>query len=242
MNQQYIRGLFVDWDEMEPDNYVREIPALCGLEELEFSSPITFFVGENGSGKSTLLEAMAVAAGFNPEGGSRNYHFSTHDSHSPLYQALRLRRGPRRPDFGYFLRAESFFNVATQEESYADIGHPSQGFHQMSHGESFLSLLQSQLEADGLYLLDEPEAALSPQRQLTLLAEMYNHAKCGAQFIVVSHSPILLGTPGAQILTFDEGRVHPCRYEETESYRVTELFINGRERLLPMLLGREPLE
>lgn len=238
MNRQYIRGLFVDWDELDNDSYVREIPSLRGLEELEFTAPITFFVGENGSGKSTLLEAMAIAAGFNPEGGSRNYHFSTRESHSPLYQALRLRRGPRRPSFGYFLRAESFFNVATQEEAYADLGHPSQGFHQMSHGESFLALLQSQLDADGLYLLDEPEAALSPQRQLTLLAEMYHHAKRGAQFFVVSHSPILLGTPEAQILTFDEGRVHPCRYEETESYRVTELFINGRERLLPLLLGQ----
>ena len=119
---------------------------------------------------------------------------------------------------------------------YADAGHPSEKYHEKSHGESFLDLAQKQFGRQGLYLLDEPEAALSPQRQLTLLVELYEGAKNGSQFIIVSHSPILLGTPEARILTFDEGRLHECAYEETDSYRVTELFINNRKQLLKKLL------
>ena len=148
-------------------------------------------------------------------------------------------RGYNRPGSGYFLRAESFYNVATKEKEYSDFAHPSERYHEKSHGESFLALAQKYFKGGGLYLLDEPEAALSPQRQLTMLAEIYECAKHGAQFIVVTHSPILLGLPGAEILTFDEGTVHPCEYEDTDSYIVTRMFINNREMILRRLLSIE---
>ena len=236
MNTQFIKGLSIDWNRIAPYSYLREIEALHDLKSLEFTSPITFFVGENGSGKSTLLEAIAIAAGFNPEGGSRNYHFSTFDSHSELCEAIRIVRGYNRPGWGYFLRAESFYNVATKEMDYADEDHPSQKYHEKSHGESFLTLAQNQFRPHGLYLLDEPEAALSPQRQLTLLINIHECAKAGAQFFIVTHSPILLGMPEAEILTFDEGKLHACSYEETSSYQITELYINNRKQLLERLL------
>lgn len=236
MNTQFIQKIVFEWDKVERSSYLRNIEALKGVEALEFSRPITFFVGENGSGKSTLLEAIAVAHGFNPEGGTKNYAFSTHDSHSELCNAIRIVKGFRKEKWGYFLRAESFYNVATQEEAYADIAHPSAKYHEKSHGESFLALAQNNLQPNGLYIFDEPEAALSPQRQLTLLMEIYRCARAGAQFIIVSHSPILLGIPGAEILCFDDGQIHGCSYEETDSYHVTELFINNRDVLLRRLL------
>lgn len=186
--------------------------------------------------KSTLLEAIAVAHGFNPEGGTKNYCFSTHDTHSELCNAITIAKGYRKEKWGYFLRAESFYNVATQEEEYADFAHPSEEYHNRSHGESFLKMVQNNIQPNGLYFLDEPEAALSPQRQLTLLAEIYRCASDGAQFIIATHSPILLGIPNAEIFSFDNGKIHTCRYEETESYKVTELFINNRKRLLENLL------
>ena len=193
--------------------------------------------GRNGSGKSTLLEALAVSYGFNSEGGTKNYSFSTFDSHSELYNAIRISKGFRKAKWGYFLRAESFYNVATKELEYSDWAHPSEKYHEKSHGESFLALTQNHLRPNGLYLFDEPEAALSPQRQLTLLMEIYSCAKEGSQFIIVTHSPILLGIPDAQILSFDDGIVHKCEYEDTQSYKVTEMFINNRKILLERLLS-----
>ena len=237
MNEQFIQQISINWNKIEENSYLRKIEAIHNLEELVFEKPITFLVGENGSGKSTLLEAIAVAYGFNPEGGTKNYSFSTYDSHSKLYEAIRVAKGFRKEKWGYFLRAESFYNVATKEEEYADWGHPSQKYHEKSHGESFLALAQNQLRPNGLYLFDEPEAALSPQRQLTLLMEICSCAKQGSQFIIVTHSPILLGIPGAQIISFDDGFVHNCEYEDTESYKVTEMFINNREILLQRLLS-----
>ena len=236
MDERFIRSIFIDWTTIGADSYLRKIEALKDLKTLNFNSNVTFFVGENGSGKSTLLEAMAIACGFNPEGGTKNYSFSTYDSHSELYDAVRVVRGSRKARWGYFLRAESFYNVATMEERYADDGHESQKYHEKSHGESFLALAQNQLRPGGLYFFDEPEAALSPQRQLTLLTEIYNCAADGSQFIIATHSPILLGMPGAEILSFDSGVIHPCEYEDTESYQVTEMFINDRKRLLDRLL------
>ncbi|MCI8576314.1 MAG: AAA family ATPase [Lachnospiraceae bacterium] len=237
MNSQFIRSIFIDWDKISPYSYLRRIESIASLETLEFPSPVTFFVGENGSGKSTMLEAIAIASGFNPEGGTRNYSFSTYDSHSELCGALNLSRGYRRARGGYFLRAESFYNVATMEEQYADLDHPSERYHEKSHGESFLALAQKQLRPEGLYFLDEPEAALSPYRQLTLLMELDRCARQNSQFFIVTHSPILLGIPGAQILDFGQGPVHPCSYEETDSYQVMEMFINNREQMLKHLLG-----
>ena len=232
--QLHIKGFGIDWDKIDPRSYLRKIEAISGLTEWTFRRPVTFFVGENGSGKSTLLEALAVAYGFNPEGGTKNYSFSTYDSHSELHDAIRLSKGIHKPGWGYFLRAESFYNVATAEQNYMEW--KSQRFHEMSHGESFLAMIQNNFRPNGVYLLDEPEAALSPQRQLTLLLEIVSCSRDGAQFIIVTHSPILLGIPDAEIISFDNGLLHPITYEETDSFQVTEMFINHRQRILHQLL------
>ena len=235
--QLHIRGLNINWEKISPRSYLRGIESIAELDYLQFHKPITFFVGENGSGKSTMLEAIAVAYGFNPEGGTKNYNFSTYDSHSELCDAIRLIKGVHKPGWGYFLRAESFYNVATAEDEYSrEPGGVPQHYHEQSHGESFLAMAQSNFKTNGVYLLDEPEAALSPQRQLTLLLEIVRCARAESQFIIVTHSPILLGIPDAEILSFDNGKIHACSYEDTESYQVTEMFINSREQILKRLL------
>lgn len=243
LNENYICGLEIDWDAIDQDSYIRRIPALRGLEKLVFDSPITFFVGENGTGKSTLLEALAVAYGMNPEGGGRNFNFSSHSTHSQLFQAMRLHKGYKRVRDTFFLRAESFYNVASKVEEYAQDGPPGyydyyggKSLHEQSHGESFLALITSRFCPNSLYLLDEPEAALSPQRQLIVLSELHKLAKQNTQFIIASHSPILLGTPGAKIWNFDETGVHPVEYTDTESYQITEMFVNHREYFLKKLI------
>lgn len=241
----YITGLEVLRDQLPADSYTLAIPALRSLENLDFPCPVTFFTGENGSGKSTLLEAVAVAYGFNPEGGTRNFQFSTRDTHSDFSSALRLRKGVKKPQDGFFLRAESFYNVASKVDDYAaeSIGrinyldyYGGRSLHCQSHGESFLALMQNRFHGNSIFILDEPEAALSPQRQLTALLMIGRLAKEGSQFIIATHSPILLGLPGAQILCFDDGDLHPITYEETEVYQVMEMFINSRELLLKKLL------
>ena len=236
--QLHIRGLNINWEKISPRSYLRGIESIAELDYLQFHKPITFFVGENGSGKSTMLEAIAVAYGFNPEGGTKNYNFSTYDSHSELCDAILLIKGVHKPGWGYFLRAESFYNVATAEDEYSrEPGGVPQHYHEQSHGESFLAMAQSNFKTNGVYLLDEPEAALSPQRQLTLLLEIVRCARAESQFIIVTHSPILLGIPDAEILSFDNGKIHACSYEDTESYQVTEMFINNREQILHSLLN-----
>ena len=236
MNDRYIRAVSIDWNRVEPRSYLREIPALKQLDYLEFHRNVTFFAGENGSGKSTLLEAIAAAYGFNAEGGTMNYRFSTYDDLSGLAEAVRLSRSAMmKPRAGYFFRAESFFNVATAiMEKYNDDG-MLPDYHKVSHGESFMDFM-SRSERQGIYLMDEPEAALSPQRQLSLLIHIVQMAEIGSQFIIVTHSPILLGIPGAEILEFGEDGIHPCEYEATESYRVTKLFLENREMMLRRLL------
>jgi predicted ATPase len=231
-----IYGLRIDWDRISGRSYLRDITSIANLDELQFNKPITFFVGENGSGKSTLLEAIAVQYGFNPEGGTKNYSFSTYDSHSELCDALTLIKGARKAKWGYFLRAESFYNVATAEEEYSRNGGTPLFLHAQSHGESFLTTAQENFRPKGIYLLDEPEAALSPQRQLTMIMEIVRCVEQGSQFIIATHSPILLAIPGAEILSFDGEMIHPCSYEDTESYKITEMFINDREHIMNMLL------
>ena len=231
----FIREASIDWDRIPPDSYLRDIPALKGLDRLTFDSGVTFFAGENGAGKSTLLEALAVAGGYNPEGGTRNYHFSTYQDVSELSQAVRLVRGCRRWGAGCFFRAESFFNVATTALlEYDDGSMPD--YHAQSHGESFLNFLQDNCRG-GLCLMDEPEAALSPQRQLALLLHLHDMAAAGSQFIIATHSPILLGLPEARILNFTEEGIRPVRYEDTESYQITKLFLERRERVLGALFS-----
>lgn len=233
----FVKELKIDWDAIAPGSYLRSIKTIAGINRLAFHSPITFFVGENGTGKSTLLEAMAVAYGFNPEGGTVNYSFSTYDSHSELWDAVTLSKSFKKVHCGYFLRAESFYNVATKEDEYGKLpGGVPLNLHKKSHGESFLTIINEYFKSDGLFFLDEPEAALSPQRQMTLLLKIAESARENSQFFIVTHSPVLLTLPGAEILSFDDGVLHKIEYEETESYRISEMFINHREQVLKRLL------
>ena len=238
MNQDLIvRGFKIDWDMIPEDSYLRSIPSIDELQELRFEAPVSFFAGENGSGKSTLLEAIAIAYGFNPEGGTVNYSFSTYDSHSELCRAVKLVRSFRKASWGYFLRAESFYNVATKEAEYSRDGSsktPPEDLHLKSHGESFLFAASKHFRPGGFYILDEPEAALSAQGQITLLAEIHECVKQGGQFIIATHSPILLGFPGAVIYSLDE-KMRVIDYEDTDSYRLTSLFLNHREMILNRL-------
>lgn len=228
-------------------SYLRDLPVVRHLMEkgpLELKKPVTFLVGENGTGKSTLLEAVAVAYGFNPEGGTRNFNFSTEDSHSELWQALTLVKRGYASD-GFFLRAESFYNVASnidQMDREPSLGgrvidsYGGVSLHHRSHGESFLALVQNRFGGHGVYLLDEPEAALSPTRQLTLLGQIHQLVEEASQFIIATHSPILMAYPGAEILEFSEAGIRPAAYRETEHYQVTRRFLENPERMLRILL------
>ena len=203
----YIDRIRINWDKVSPDSYLTRIPAIGLLQELAFRRPVTFFVGENGTGKSTLLEAIAIAYGFNPEGGTLNYNFSTHDDYSELCDAITIAQGAvKGPRGGFFLRAESF-----------------------------LSFIRT-FTRTGLFIMDEPEAALSPQRQLSLFARIAEMAREGSQYIIVTHSPILLAMPGADIIGFDNQGIRYLEYEETESYRITEMMINHRDLMVSQLL------
>ena len=246
MDEKFIRSIKIDWDKIEKNNYIRSIPSIYSINELKFTKNVTFFVGENGTGKSTLLESIAVAYGFNPEGGTRNFNFETRSTHSDLHGAIRVIKGVLKAKSNFFLRAESFYNVASKIEDYRDDDYETyykryggKSLHDQSHGESFLALIQSQFTEKGLYILDEPEAALSPQRQLTLLILIHDLAQRGAQFFIATHSPILLGMPEASILSFDNGKISEVKYEDTESYKITELFINNKESLLNNLLNNK---
>ncbi len=221
------------------DEYPYCIPAIKNLQTLELHKNVTFFVGENGTGKSTLLEAMAVAEGFNAEGGSRHAMFKTRDTHSDdLARKLQLARPGRklaRSD-SFFLRAESFYNLSSYVD---DLGGGSYGpipLHQQSHGEAFLTILAERLGGNGLYLFDEPEAALSPQRQLTFLVGLHELVQAGSQLIIATHSPIIMAYPNATIYHFTQVGIEPIAYEDTEHYKVTRAFLTRTEMMLGELL------
>ncbi|RDD81922.1 AAA family ATPase [Dyella tabacisoli] len=224
--------------------YPFSLPVLQNFQRLELHPAVTFLVGENGSGKSTLLEAVATAWGFNPEGGGKNFRFSTRTSHSVLHEYLRLSKTFRRPKDGFFLRAESFFNVATEIERLDEgPGGPpiidsygGQSLHEQSHGESFFSLMTHRFRGDGFYVLDEPEAALSPARQLAMLRRLHELVRQRSQFIIATHSPLLLSYPDAWIYQITDQGLERVRYEDTEHYELTRGFLNNPQSYLRNLL------
>ncbi|MBQ6946722.1 MAG: AAA family ATPase, partial [Clostridia bacterium] len=230
-----------------PDSYLKQLPVTEYLSkewELPFSENVTFLVGENGTGKSTLLEAIAVAYGFNAEGGSKNFTFSTNATHSELCDHISIvKRG--HPRDGFFLRAESLYNVATNIDEMDRLpsfdapvigGYGGISLHKQSHGESFLSIVQNRFFGNGLYILDEPEAALSPMRQLTLMMEIHRLVQQNSQFIIATHSPILMAFPGAQILELSEAGIQSVNYRDTEHYLLTKQFLDNPEQMLHYLL------
>lgn len=222
--------------------YPFSIPAIKGLDMLDFDSEVTFFVGENGSGKSTLLEAIAYQCGFNTAGGGRNNVHDVDSSRAALGDYIRLSWLPKVTQ-GFFLRAESFFHFASyldqiaKDDPYFNYqGYGGRSLHHQSHGESFLALFLHRFRGKGIYLLDEPEAALSPARQLAFMRIIHQLVSGGnAQFIITTHSPIILGYPKANILSFDSATIESVRYEDTEHYQITKGFLNRTERFLEEL-------
>ncbi|KEI10776.1 AAA family ATPase [Clostridium novyi] len=220
------------------NGYLNEINIIKNFKKLSIETPITFFVGENGTGKSTLLEGIALSYGFNAEGGSLDYNFVTNDSHSDLYKFVKLTKGVIKPKDGFFLRAESFYNLASyvDELDLDDMDeYGGRSLHKQSHGESFLNLINNRFRGNGLYILDEPEVSLSPQRQLSLITVINDLLQDGSQFIIATHSPILLGMKNSTILSFDGDEIKKITYEESDIYIITQMFINNRESILSKL-------
>lgn len=223
---------------LDPPAFPFTLPALRSFERLTLHPNVTFLVGENGSGKSTLLEAIAIGMGFNAEGGSRGFNFATRASHSDLREHLRLVRGIERPRDGYFLRAESFYNVSSEIERLGvQEYYGNTPLHEQSHGEAFLTLFMKRFRSNGFYVLDEPEAALSPQRQLALLGRLHDLVGERCQFVIATHSPILMAYPNATIYAFGEDGIREVAYEDTEHYRVTRDFLANPARMLKVLMG-----
>jgi predicted ATPase len=242
-DEPYLESAYLD--RAKVDSFARypfHLPAVRGLDQIAFHPEVTFLVGENGSGKSTLLEALAVASGLSGEGGSQNFGPRTRDTHSDLHEAIRLVRGIRQPSDTFFLRAESFYNVASQlddmEEERPGLlrNYGGKSLHEQSHGESFLALAMHRLHGLGLYLLDEPEAALSPSRQMAFLAVLHDLVMRKSQFVIATHSPILMAYPRAWIYSLDDG-VKRVEYRETEHYRITRRFLEAPERMLAELMA-----
>ena len=228
------------------ETYLTDIPSVRYLMQgnsLEFQNKITFLVGENGTGKSTLIEGIAVAYGFNPEGGGKNFNFSTNNSHSELYNHLILSKGVPPKD-GFFLRAESVYNVASHIDEIDSIpaaappvidGYGGVSLHKQSHGESFMAIVKNRFRGNGIYILDEPEAALSPAKLLELMVNVKKLADCNSQFIIATHSPILMAFPGADILQLSERGIEKTEYKDTEHYRITKNFLDCPERMLDIM-------
>lgn len=225
--------MITNWEE-----YPFNIPAIRNLSTLQFHPDVTFLVGENGAGKSTLVESIALAMGFSSEGGTRNFNLTTADTISTLHNYLRTVRSYAKPKDYYFLRAESFYNVATYMDQISgnDAGYGDKLLHERSHGEAFMAALTMKLRGKGLYIFDEPEAALSPTRQMAAISAIHQLVKNESQFIIATHSPILLSYPNAKILYLDENGISEVSYEDTEHFSITKSFLNNYKSLLRTLL------
>lgn len=234
----YLREIILKRESIDSfEEYPFSIPVIKQFKNLEFHPDVTFFVGENGSGKSTLLEAIAVSQKFNPEGGNWNTQFNTSQTHSELHRYLKPIKSYKKPKDGYFLRAESFYNLATYMDSTGYLrGYGDISLHQQSHGESFMATLTNKLAGNGLYIMDEPEAALSPARQLAAIAAIHQLVLKKSQFIITTHSPILLAYPRARIYQFSESGIEEINYEDTEHYTVTKDFLNRHEMMMEILM------
>ncbi|MFK2871904.1 AAA family ATPase [Dyella lipolytica] len=245
MTSPYLKSVKLRRDKVASfDEYPFCLPVVSQLEELELHPAVTFFVGENGSGKSTLLEAIAVAWGFNPEGGTKNFRFQTRASHSLLNEYLRLVKPPNRARDGFFLRAESMFNVASEIEHLDDEpgGPPiidsygGRSLHEQSHGESILAVMMHRFNGNGLYILDEPEAALSPSRQLAMLRRLHDLVGQQSQFLIATHSPMLMAYPNAWIYQITAQGIELVKLEDTEHYLVARRFLNDPHQQVSKLL------
>lgn len=244
ITNQYIRGMELQREKIPSfSQYPFCLPAIKNLSNLDFHENVTFIVGENGTGKSTILEAIATAYGFNPEGGTKNFNFSSRETHSDLHNYIRLVKGFKMPKDGFFLRAESFYNVATNIDELDNGGigpriidsYGGHSLHNQSHGESFLALFLNRFSGKGVYILDEPEAALSPTRQMTIISRMHELVLQGSQFIIATHSPIIMAYPNAIIYEIKDG-FHKVKYEETEHYQITRDFFNNTQKMLDILM------
>jgi predicted ATPase len=235
----YLRSVEIDHDRIPDEEvYPFNIPSIRALQSLEFHEDVTFIVGENGSGKSTLVEAIAMKMGFGVEGGTKNVQFSSAETTSELHKYLYLERSYKPPTDYYFLRAESFYNVATYMEGTGYLrGYGGKSLHEQSHGESFMATLTHKLQGHGFYIFDEPEAALSPARQLAALVAIHELVKQDSQFIIATHSPILMAYPNAKIYLLGEDGIDQVAYNETEHYKVTKNFLDDHERMIGLLLG-----
>ncbi len=221
--------------DKEDERYPFSLPIIKYNKKFNLDHKVTIFVGENGSGKSTLLEALAVGCGLNPEGGNKNYMFSTKDTHSELSDYIRISRGYRRPKESFFFRAESYYNVKTYMEEL-EIGCGKKAMHDYSHGESFLVLLKGRLRGNGLYIFDEPEVALSPQSQMAMLCKMRELEKNNSQLIIATHSPIIMSYPNSVIYNIEgNGRIKAVEYEETEHYITYKMFLDNYRRMHELL-------
>ena len=231
-------------NEIEKDTKIFPfiIPLIKKFRKITFNKPVTFIIGENGTGKSTLLEAIAVSYGFNPEGGSKNFNFRTKDTHSDFYKYLRIGKSFKKTNDGYFLRSESFYNVASNVDELAEDGgisiynsYGGKSLHNQSHGESFLSLLENRLRGNGLYIFDEPESALSPMKLLNLLVIIDDLVRNNSQFIISTHSPILMAYPKAEIYEIDDGKLTLTSFEETNHFSITKYFMLNYKQMIKNL-------
>lgn len=243
LSEQFIREIKLKRDKISSyKEYPFNLQIVKSLKTLKLHPSVTFLVGENGSGKSTLLEAIAIASGFNPEGGTRNFNFATKSTHSELHEYIQLVRGTKRPKDGFFLRSESFYNVATQIEDLGLVNTGSYGdvsLHNVSHGESILSLFMNRFRDNSLFFLDEPEAALSPRRQMAILTRMHELVKENCQFIVATHSPILIAYPDSYIYLLNDGKLEKVEYTDTEHYQDMKNFMNKHEEMLEILMSED---